>query len=145
MILEGHPPVFVLTQNISSLKPPPLIPFPSRISEEGLVSFRDSHSLESTNLSVLAYPLHPHKILRHSQKKCLSLRLTRDHPNTSGRVSEVTTTPDTQGDILAPNQTLEHVHAPSDNTNMTTMNCETGEVRSTTTVCVAVGKADSKE
>ena len=43
-------------------------------------------------------------------------------PDTSRRVSEVTTTPNTQGDILALNQTLKHVHAPSDNANMTTVN-----------------------
>ena len=58
MILEGPLPVLAPMQNINLLEPPSLFPFPSGISEEGLVCFRDSHSLESMNLSILAYPLH---------------------------------------------------------------------------------------
>ena len=54
-------------------------------------------------------------------------------PDTDGRVSEVTTTPNTQGNILVLNQTLKHAHAPPDNVNMTTVNHKTGEVCSMTT------------
>ena len=46
-------------QNISLFESPPLFPSPSGISEEGLVSFRDSHSLEPLNFSLPITPLAP--------------------------------------------------------------------------------------